>query len=358
MFCMMSERFFSRAAACFAATLLVGGAASAADFPLRTALGADSPAHGVGRPDLPLLRVSAGAGAGRTLQALTGRFASSPGAVTTDGQPKVEVRKERTIATWADGRILTVHGDGTKVSFRNPEELNGSTPVAVAQRLSSDRLAQIGRQFIQKELADFIRLGTGEKLEPFSTRVQVGGGADVMTIAPPVEEVLSNEIVFTRTVDGVPVLGGGSKVALLITNEGRVAGFDFDWAQYQPTGRRVKALAATQIQERVRALGSVKLDSPGVSVKRYECGLFDAGLRHRDPQAPLQGACVIQATERRIADPVAHLTDPASGHVVSATVDVIPVGETVEPDSRWPQAQALLGRGGARFVPAGPGPRP
>ncbi|HEY8205910.1 MAG TPA: hypothetical protein VIG99_00415 [Myxococcaceae bacterium] len=354
----MSDRFFSRAAACFtAAALLAGGAARAADFPMRGALAVESAARGVGRPDLPQLRVSPGPGAAKTMAALTRKLADSGEAVTTFGEPRMENGKGHTAALWADGRSLLVYGDGTKVSFRNSEELKASTPAA--ERMSMDKLEQIGRAFIERELADQVRLGANEKLEAFSTRVQVGGGADVKSTARPEEQVLANAIVFTRTVDGVPVLGSGSKVAVLVTNDGKVAGFDFDWASFQPTGKRVKALGPAQIRERVKALSIARLDSPDVTVRRYECGLYDAGLRDREPQGALQGACLIHSTERKIADPVAYARDPNSGHVMSATIDVIPVGETVELDSHWPQAQKLLGlNGGDRAMPASPGPRP
>jgi len=340
------------------AALLTAGAVQAADFPIRASLAATARTQGVGRADLPQLRVNAGAGADRRVDALMRKFERSGEAVTTFGDAKVQVDKVKTMATWADGRRLVAFGDGTKVSFRNPEELNNAAPAS--ERLADEKLEAIGRTFIQEQLSDFIKLGPGEQLVPFSTRVQVGGGNDVNSTERPLEQVLANAIVFTRTVDGVPVIGGGSKVALIVTNDGKVAGFDFDWAEYQPSGKRVKMLGAAQLDARVKAMASVKLDAPGVSVKRYECGLFDPGLRRRDPQASVQGACVVQSVEKRIADPVANMRNPADGHVTSATVDVIPAGETVEADSHWPQAMALGGGSvrGQRVMPAGPGPRP
>jgi hypothetical protein len=337
--------------------LLIAGAAQAADFPIRTSFAANARTQGVGRADLPLLRVNSGQGADRRADAIMRKFQHSGEAVTTFGDAKVQTEKDKTVATWADGRRLVAFGDGSKVSFRNPEEINASAPAS--ERMSSAQLEAIGRKFIQEQLSDFIKLGPGEKLEPFSTRVQVGGGNDVNSTERPLEQVLANAIVFTRTVEGVPVLGGGSKVALLVTNYGQVAGFDFDWAAYQSTGKRVKMLGAAQINERAKAMATVKLDSSEVTVKRYECGLFDPGLRRRDAQAAVQGACVIQALEKRIADPVANMRNAADGHVTNAVIDVIPAGETVEADSHWPQAMALGGgRGGDRVMPAGPGPRP
>jgi hypothetical protein len=247
------------------------------------------------------------------------------------------------MSTWKDGRALIVFGDGTKVSFRNPAVLKQGRPVPATERLSQERLAELGRRFIQENLAEFIQLGPGEKLEPFSSKVQVGGGADIKATAPAAEQVLGNVIVFTRTVDGTAVLGSGSKVAHLLNNDGQVGGFDFDWAPYRSTGRQVKVLGAAEIQERAHKLATLRLDAPNVKVSRYECGLFDPGQRHRDPQAPIQAACLIHAAETRIVDSEAHAKDPASGHVIVAIVDAIPIGETVEPDPRWPHAQKLLG---------------
>jgi hypothetical protein len=322
-----------RAVACFIA-VFIGSAARAADFPLRTSLAAASRTQGVGRTELPLLRRGAGAGAARVLEVMSAKLGAA-------GRPEVVPGQDRTVASWKDGRTLVIHGDGTKVSFRDDQELRSGPQVPLAERPAKEWLAQVGLQFIQRELADFIRLGAGEKLEPFSTRVEVGIGADVTSRGPPAEQVLTNAVVFTRTVDGVPVLGAGSKVALLINNDGKVAGFDFDWAEYQRTGQRVKVLGAARIQDRVKQLASVQVDAPGAAVQRYECGLFDAGLRHSDPRSAVQGACVVHASERRIVDEAAHARNPADGHVVTATVDVIPIGETVEADSHWPQARML-----------------
>lgn len=52
------------------------------------------------------------------------------------------------------------------------------------------------------------------------------------------EKVVSSIVVFGRRVDGVDIVGPGSKIALYVANDGMVFGFDGDWPRYERTAQR------------------------------------------------------------------------------------------------------------------------
>jgi len=59
-------------------------------------------------------------------------------------------------------------------------------------------------------------------------------------------------------------------------------------------------------------------------------------IRRRDPKAPLQAGCFLQASHYKIVDAALHAKDPSSGHTLSAQVEAVPAGVDVRVDSAWP----------------------
>ena len=135
-------------------------------------------------------------------------------------------------------------------------------------------------------------------------------------------------VVFTRLIDGVPVVGG-------------------------------EVLPVDRIRERGAGVLAFDPNAKDVKVTRFECGLFDPGVRKRDAAALVQSACFVQAERRAIVDEKLNQLDPESGHLVTAFAQAIPAGALIERDDRWPEAAALL-RSTLPVEPApsdGPGPR-
>ena len=102
--------------------------------------------------------------------------------------------------------------------------------------------------------------------------------------------MFANTVVFSRVINGVPVIGAGSKIAIIFANNGKPVGFDFDWARYEQTGEKQATLGITELNARAAKLSAVDLKSPYTKITRLECGYFDFGARRRDPFAPLQTA--------------------------------------------------------------------
>lgn len=342
--------------------LLAAGASllQAADFPARRQLIQRSLKDGLGVQQLPLLRVNPGAGRQAMLDALKSRLALPVEKIVLGGKARTEVGAKATLLR-APGWILEVAGDGRKARYRNFAYLEGAANprVPLASRPKQDDLEAKGRHFISVELRDAVRLGQGEELVPLFAEYQVAGGGSTAAGARPVPETVAGaNVVYGRTIDGVHVIGPGSKVRILFGSDGTIGGFDFDWPEYTRTGASQRVVPVGDVRKRVGHLAGVDIGSADVRVERMECGYFDHGADRRDPAAPLQSACAVFTVQQRIVDAAVHARDPESGHITVAKVSVVPAGETVEPDGQWDLALRFLGR--AAPTPAMPaqGPKP
>jgi hypothetical protein len=319
--------------------------ATAADYPQRLTIADRSVKYGVGVSEVPLLRRAPGPGMGVTADLLLKEFAGSFDPITTSGDSKA-ASSERKIDITGNGWSLNVYADGTRVKYRNYAYLDSpnNKSLPLASRLSQDQLEKLGRDFIATKLGRYVALGKNETLVPYFTEFQVGGGGSTSPgVRPGPEEVLASTVIFTRSVGGIPILGPGSKVAVIIANDGQPVGFDLDWAAYQPTGTTQKVVSLTEVQGRASKLFPFDLSAPDTKTTRFECGYFDIGARKRDVNAPIQSACLIHAHKRQIVDKVAYSQDPNSGHTIAAYMGPIPAGATIERDTSWPQALKLLG---------------
>jgi len=318
--------------------------AYAEDYAFRLDSEKRSAKEGLGRSQVPLLVRAPGIGRKSMAKILIERFKDARRPIATSGTVEKQ-RKGNRLSYIGDGWFLDVNGDGTNVRYRNYKYLDSKPELArpVSARLSNDRLEKLGREFIKENLSEYIKLGKNEELVPFFTEHAIGGGGPAKEGAPMDEEkVYASIVVFTRAIDKVNVIGAGSKVAIMFNNEGEVVGFDFDWPQYNLTGKYQKVLSVEAIKERAKRFASKDIHSPDVKIKRFECGLYDAGMLKRDPKAVVQAGCAIHYSERKIIDQNAYERDPNSGHVMTAFVDFIPAGKTVEQDRKWLQAMMIL----------------
>lgn len=351
-------------AGCIALALASQG--QAADFAERNELAARSARSGLGREQVALLKALPGQGRQKTADILKARFRMSHEAISFAGVARTE-DGPKGLSALGPGWLLNVDGDGTRVRYRNLAYLQGAQarPVPLAQRPGLESLEAIGRRFVVAGLRDMVRLGPNEELVPLFTQYQVSGGASTQAGArPDPERVEASVVVFSRTIDGVHVIGPGSKVAVLVANDGKVAGFDYDWPVYELAGRPQKVVPIQEVRNRANTLTPLRLDRADTTLKRTECGYYDAGAQRRDPAAMLQAACQFNTIERRIVDEAAHSADAGSGHLLLAHSEVVPAGATVLPDRKWPLAQKILGQAllqPALIAPTAaptPGPRP
>ncbi len=277
------------------------------------------------------------------------RPAVCPGHCTA-AQREMDAQRSR---LQGNGWHLDVFGDGTLAEFADDRqhERAHAQGVDAAQAMSQQALETAGRAYIARSLASVITLGPGEALVAEATYSRVDGGSDAAghVDAP---KTTANRIVFTRELDGVPVVGNGSKVILTFLNDGSLESFRYDWPRYVATGRTQAPLAASTLLQRVQRvvgarvgavsaqsidLASAASGSPldlgaGIALQRFECGYYDAGLLSRDASAPVQAGCAYHALH----------TIGGELPTTAGYSGAVPAAQKPMPDARWPEV-ALLG---------------
>ncbi|MBK1718372.1 hypothetical protein [Thiocystis violacea] len=314
----------------------------AADYPERAAFGERAAAVGLGVDSLNLLKRQPGPGAEPTAAVLLERFHGRLPGVSTSDRFNREVTEKQTSLISEEGWYLNVNADGTSVRYRNYPYLEKTAHLArpVEERFQPHELESLGRDFIAKHLDGLIKLGKNEDLVPYFSEFEIsGGGASADGASMDPELVQASTIVFTRVINGQPVLGGGSKIAVIFANDGEPVGFDYDWPSYVQTRSSQKILPLDQIRRRGVDYSKFNPDDAEVKERGFECGYIDLGARKRDPDAVIQAGCMRQAIQKTIVDPKTHAEDEGSGHILKSSLDFLPAGETVETDRVWELAR-------------------
>jgi hypothetical protein len=322
--------------------LFLSTAAHAEDSSHRQALEVRSRAAGLGLESIELLQRVPGEGARATVNRLRDRWAQASGSMQTRGTAVEEERDGHLRLEGTAGWSLIVHEDGTQVRYRNRALRASHRPsLHVGAQPSATTLEAWGRRFIAEQLAKEIRLGAGERLELLRVAYEREGAQSTQGREPASVSVVGAAVVFTRTLEGVDVVGSGSKVTVFFSTDGQPWGFDYDWPSYQRLQRKQAVLPVKEIRGRARRIGAEIAAGGATSVQqvRWECGYFDPGARHRSAEAPVQAACVAQEVATTIADAARNRANARDGLESFARMEVIPAGVQVESDPRWPQAE-------------------
>jgi len=319
-------------------------------------------ALGFKQPSLPLLKRVAGGAPDAVSAALVEKLCSGQCPPLSGGAPINRLEAA------SDTRSLQVLGDGTAARYRNIEVADRERAIAKekTQQISAESLYQAGRDFIAANLSSVVVVGPEEKIVPVRTDYRVEGGMNLQT-GETTRSVVANRVVFGRTIRDVPVVGGGSRIALTFANDGSVESFQYDWPKYEyEAGSATRSIVDLEgILERVRGAVGLRLGVPsstgpisafrgqdvshGVQLltntvlRKLECGYYDPGFSARDASAPVQPGCVYEA--------VSH--DEAGGR--SALSGAVPAATFVEADPSWPEA-ARLRAPAPNETPAVPGP--
>jgi hypothetical protein len=324
------------------ASMAIPCTATAANYPHRAALISQSNSSGVGRDTVTLLQRQAGPGVAAVGSKMVARWAKDLGPIATAGDFTTRQVGNDVHYLGKNGWRLLVRADGTSVDYQNDAYRaahRGGVPAASAPTLS--QLSAWGRQFIATNLPDVITLAKNEALVEHRALFLVQGAASEDVSQPVNSEVTGAIVVFSRTVDGVDVIGNGSKVAISFGNDGVAYGFRYDWPTYTATNTQQQTLSVAQLRQRDSAFLAIASRSIGATseVERYfECGYFDVGARHHDPSAPVQTGCFWQRVQHMVGDAALNKANPNDGLLTTATADVIPAGVNVLADKAWPQA--------------------
>jgi hypothetical protein len=233
----------------------------------------------------------------------------------------------------AGGWALEAQGEGTRVRFQKMD--HQGRRVSAQERPTMEQLQGPGEAFISNQLSGVVTLGKGETLVPFKTRYLKQGSAS--PDGETVETVTAATIVFARAIDGVPVLGDGSKAAVTFDMDGQVIGFDVDWAKLQRSGTVQATVDSVEVGRRhkqLRVLGG-RGDRTS-TIRRMECGYYDAGYMASRAGTLVQPACVYEEVEETSA-----LGLEGQGKLRSAEVTAVPIGKTFVADEGLPEALKL-----------------
>ena len=235
-------------------------------------------------------------------------------------------RDRRRTSYFGEGGYLEVFADGSKLRVRGNIDDPESIRNAGTARLEKADLEVLGQRFVKESLRGIVTLGEGESLTFLGARYLVNseGRADTGT---ETEQVVASIAVFGREVDGIPVVGSGSKVAVWFDNARQPVGFDVDWPVYRASGRVQRVLPLKELAARVAGTTVPVEGSEAVRVRRFECGYVDLGATRRG--GLVQAGCSI-AWEAR---------GPDGG--VSAHTEFVPAGAQVLKERRWPLAAAV-----------------
>lgn len=246
-----------------------------------------------------------------------------------------ETAYDKRILSYAGERsYLEIYTDGTKFRFRSDlDDPKVTEQAGKYQKLDKAELETMGRRFIGEALGRVVRLGPNEALTFLGVRYLRHGGGDGEGKNSIRDAVIANIAVFGREVNGVPVVGSGSKVAVWFAGDRQPVGFDVDWPVYKVTQTPQRLLPQEKLKARVEAVTTFPKYSSQSRVTRFECGYVDLGATKRSSQ--LQAGCSVSYDGR---------SAPYKGKGETlqwARIEFVPAGVRVLRDPKWPLANLI-----------------
>jgi hypothetical protein len=298
--------------------LVASSTARAGDRPERRAIDEASRRQGVGRDTVRLAAREARADAQALTQALSSRLASNPAEARSTTLLPGAARPAG--GDWQ----VRLRGDG---SVGELARSNRDAPIAVDRRLHDDVLVARARSFVDATLVAPLGIRR-QDIYALKTAHQIRQAMSKSGVKTP-ERVVSSAVTFGRKLDGLPVVGPGSKIVVELSPTGEVVGVRYDWARLTLKNERQATVAMDTLVR--RGTDHTRLRAQRTrDYSRMECGYYDEGAESADPQAPLQAACVVQEVRR----------DAAVGTI--AIEEVVPAGQEVRRDKGWPLAQRVI----------------
>lgn len=233
-----------------------------------------------------------------------------------------------------DGATLIVYEDGTKASYINEKAFQNAKKNHLPA-IDRQRLEKLGMDFVTRNLSEYIVIGPNEKLildyfidetyHTFSLRDNKSS-----------ERLVGTQIVFTREIGGIPVVGPGSRVGIMFANDETPVGFDFDWPIYQRENKTQRIAEKETVFRRMSTLTGADSQIRDVNLEKVVCGYYDPGVQVRSENHLLQAAC--RAAYKGYLD----LSE--QGESSYGLVETIPVAEfyDIEYDPNWGENNRLF----------------
>ena len=270
---------------------------NAKDFDNRKEIHNKSIERGLGVPSIEMLERLPGPGAKQVANSLVAKFSKidkkCPISISVEDKNLFMQEKDRVKVFDKDLRWkMKVWADGTKLSFRNHtyiEDKNYKT-IPLKKRFTNEELESKGRRFIEEYLKGVVKLQPNEEIVPLWTEFEIEGGvSETGQLAD--ERIASSTINFGRRVDGIDVVGPGSKISINFANDGEVVAFYADWPVYKKSTEYQEVLPLDEILERLSAYGKMSKNVDYTELRRFECGYYDPGAQRYDPYSMIQAGC-------------------------------------------------------------------
>jgi hypothetical protein len=314
-----------------AALIFSAGSASAKPSAEHDEMVRQSMSQAVGTAPIRVFRIEQSAqGEIRRAQAAL----QASGALPTAVDPSADPMEDRRGRHWRSaGWHLFVSNTANAASLT---QSSGSYVCIPAARAKDDKeMKTRAMAFIKKELAPAVSVSTGEEI------VFDGATHTIRRAASALQSLVSEEdcgvsVRFGRKVDGVYVVGPGSKIRVDFDPNGNATGFAYDWPRLVPTDIEQKPLSPASLRRRAKE-SVFDVDNPANEVHRMECGLFDPGHKRRSPGGLIQSGCAYFVKN----------TVPGAngGQAQSASIYVVPAAETPSKDNSWKELTKVCARG-------------
>jgi hypothetical protein len=228
----------------------------------------------------------------------------------------------------AEGSYLEIFRDGSK--FRYRAEIDNEREAALSRaygRIEQPEIEQLGYRFIKEELRGLVDINEGESLTFLGSRYMHTGGSDLEGNAT--DQIVASIGIFGREIEGIPVIGSGSKIAVWFSNDRQPVGFDVDWPRFRETGISLPTLPQEKLFDRIEKTTFAPQKAYRTRVKRFECGYVDLGASKRGSY--LQPGCSLSFDGT---------LETADGETF-AKVEFIPAGRRVLEDKSWHLARLI-----------------
>jgi hypothetical protein len=262
--------------------------AGAQDLPFRSTAAAKAKAVGLTGETISKIERLPGRGRDIVMAEVSARFA--PGGNLTVRTNAVST--EGSSIMTGEGWIIEVRGTGESVRFLNAGYIDSpaNRPCSRGEGLTEDALEAAALTVIKKELASLVKLGPGETLQGWQVSRLIDSVTDDSGVLT--EKVVASRILFTRAIDGVPVLGPGNKVSVTFANDGALVGFDLDWPKLARKKGNLRITPFSFTRNEADQRQGLAWGQQGATEEVFECGYYDPGVAGLSEGNSLQPACV------------------------------------------------------------------
>ncbi len=265
--------------------------AQAGDLPFRLASAKKAQTFGLANENVSQINRLPGRGRDVVMSEVFDRFIIKKGLTAKTNEVSTEASSIVIGKDW----MMEVRGTGESVRFINMGYINGSKNPSCGPKgcFSDDELEAAAIKVIQRDLANFIKLSPGEELQGWQLSRLIDSVTD--SNGKITESVSAYRVLFTRVIDGVPILGPGNKVSVTFANDGTLAGFDFDWPKLELKKSNFRIAPLSMIRNDADKQMGVAWNKVQPAEEVFECGYYDPGVAGLSSGNTIAPSCVAVA---------------------------------------------------------------